>query len=266
LSEVAEIAPGQFAFGRGIGAGAREQLPRVMRLNEETEAPMHSHSFHRTAGAIAVLALACGAALSLTGCVDHAPHSRETPPATAGTTRGAEGILQIVHTPRIVVDDEWISPNGCHAIYVYSFAGQVRPDNRCTPGAADPAVTQSNIATTICLPGYAASLTPPAAVLAPYFLRALKDYGMSLAPTIQFDYLIPISLGGASATSNLWPEPNAAAATNSSNAKDLVESELNAAVCAGTITLAAAVQAIDTDWEDAESNLSLPITTGSNHG
>jgi hypothetical protein len=228
---------------------------------------MNSRPLHRTAAAIAVLALAGSATLSLTGCVDHAAHSRATPPASASATRGAEGILQIVHTPRIVVDDEWISPNGCHAVYDYSFAGQVRPDNRCTPGAADPAVTQSNIATTICLPGYAASLTPPASVLAPYFLRALKDYGMSPAPTIQFDYLIPISLGGASATANLWPEPNAAAATNSSsNPKDLVESELNAAVCAGTITLAAAVQAIDTDWEDAESMLSLPITTGSNSG
>jgi hypothetical protein len=223
--------------------GAREQLPHVSRLTKKRKHRMNSRPLHRTAAAIAVLALAGSATLSLTGCVDHAAHSRATPPASASATRGAEGILQIVHTPRIVVDDEWISPNGCHAVYDYSFAGQVRPDNRCTPGAADPAVTQSNIATTICLPGYAASLTPPASVLAPYFLRALKDYGMSPAPTIQFDYLIPIS-----------------------NPKDLVESELNAAVCAGTITLAAAVQAIDTDWEDAESMLSLPITTGSNSG
>ena len=228
---------------------------------------MNSRPLHRTAAtSIAVLAMVAAASLSLTGCVDHATHSPATPPSSASPPRGAEGILQIVHTPRIVVDDEWISPNGCHAVYVYSFLGQVRPDNRCTPGAADPAVTQANIATTICLPGYAASVTPKAAVLAPYFLRALKDYGMSPAPTIQFDYLIPISLGGASATANLWPEPNAAAATNSSNPKDLVERELNAAVCAGTIPLAAAVQAIDTDWEDAESTLSLPITAGSNHG
>ena len=237
-----------------------------MRLTKKRKHPMNPRPFYRTATAIAVLALVTGATLSLTGCVGHATQTSATPPASASPTRGAEGILQIVHTPRIVVDDEWISPNGCHAMYVYSFSGQVRPDNRCTPGAADPAVTQSNIATTICLRGYAASVTPPAAVLAPYFLRALKDYGMTPAPTIQFDYLIPISLGGASATANLWPEPNAAAATNSSNPKDLVEAELNAAVCAGTITLAAAVQAIDTDWEDAESNLSLPITTGSNHG
>jgi len=228
--------------------------------------PMDSHPLHRTATAAAVLALVAGATLSLTGCVRDATQSPATPHASASPTRGAEGILQIVHTPRSIVDDEWISPNGCRSNYVYSFLGQVRPDNRCTPGAADPAVTQSNIATTICLPGYAASVTPKAAVLAPYFLRALKDYGMSPAPTIQFDYLIPISLGGASATANLWPEPNAAAATDSSNPKDLVERELNVAVCAGTITLAAAVQAIDTDWEDAESNLTLPITTGSNHG
>jgi hypothetical protein len=246
--------------------GARQQLPRVMRLTKKRKHLMISRSLNRTAAAIAVVVLVAGATLGLTGCVSHATQSRATPPASAGATRGAEGILQIVHTPRIVVDDEWISPNGCHAMFVYSFLGQVRPDIRCTPGAADPAVTQSDIATTICLPGYAASVSPAAAVIAPYFLRALKDYGMSPAPTIQFDYLIPISLGGASATANLWPEPNAAAATNSSNPKDLVETELNTAVCVGTITLAAAVQAIDTDWEDAESNLSLPITTGSNHG
>ena len=188
--ELPKLLPANSRPAEVLGVGAKQQLPRVLRLTEETEAHMNSRPLHRTATSIAVLALAAGATLSLTGCVGHATQSPATPPASASPTRGAEGILQVVHTPRIVVDDEWISPNGCHAVYVYSFLGQVRPDNRCTPGAADPAVTQSNIAETICLPGYAASVTPPAAVLAPYFLRALKDYGMSPAPTIQFDYLI----------------------------------------------------------------------------
>ena len=40
------------------------------------------------------------------------------------------------------------------------------PDRRCTPGAIDPAVTQADIQSTICVTGYADTVRPP--VAAPY--------------------------------------------------------------------------------------------------
>jgi hypothetical protein len=58
------------------------------------------------------------------------------------------------------------------------------------------------------------------------------------------DHLIPLELGGSpTSPQNLWPEPGA-----SPNPKDAVEDAANAAVCDGRITLAAAQQAIASNW------------------
>lgn len=51
----------------------------------------------------------------------------------------------------------------------------------------------------------------------------------------EIDHLIPRELGGADDVGNLWTEPWADA-----HIKDIIENRLHKAVCAGTITLAAA--------------------------
>ena len=59
----------------------------------------------------------------------------------------------------------WLAPlpsatAGCHAV-------NGLPDSRCTPGATDPAVTESNIDSTICVAGYSAKVRPPESVTEP---------------------------------------------------------------------------------------------------
>lgn len=126
------------------------------------------------------------------------------------------------------------------------------PDARCTPGATDPRVTQANIATTICVAGYTKRVRPSTSVTTPIKRARLAAYG-SRGPLSAFelDHLIPLELGGApAAVANLWPEPWTG--TQGARTKDHVENVLHARVCAKTMRLAIAQQAIATDWRSAD--------------
>jgi hypothetical protein len=130
----------------------------------------------------------------------------------------------------------------CHA---RGHGRSALPDRRCTPGVADPAVTQANIATTICRPGYTKTVRPPESVTRPEKLASMKAYGDAGSPhAYEYDHLISLELGGApNDLRNLWPEPGA-----SPNPKDRVENRLHKLVCAGSMTLATAQRKIATDW------------------
>jgi hypothetical protein len=119
------------------------------------------------------------------------------------------------------------------------------PDPRCTPGAADPAVTQADIETTICRAGYASAARPSETLTEPEKLASMAAYGdAEPAGAYEYDHLIPLELGGAANDRrNLWPEPGA-----SPNPKDALENRLNALVCAGRLGLASARRAIATNW------------------
>jgi hypothetical protein len=134
------------------------------------------------------------------------------------------------------------APGSCHA------RGQGRftlPDRRCTPGVADPAVTQANIGRTICRPGYTKKVRPPESVTRPEKHATMRAYGATGSPhAYEYDHLISLELGGASNdTQNLWPEPGA-----SPNPKDRLENRLRRMVCDGTISLSTARRQIATDW------------------
>ena len=76
----------------------------------------------------------------------------------------------------------------------------------------------------------------------------MADYGdTGTTSSYELDHLVPLELGGANSTSNLWPEPG-----GSPNAKDGVESRLRAEVCGGKLTLAAAQQEIASNWTTAK--------------
>src|SRR4249920_1594275 len=83
------------------------------------------------------------------------------------------------------------------------------PDARCTPGATDPRVTQSNIARTICVPGYTKTVRPRVSMTTPIKRTQLVAYGdRGPLSSYELDHLIPLELGGAPASvANLWPEP-----------------------------------------------------------
>lgn len=159
-------------------------------------------------------------------------------PATPTATT-APGRLHVVHAPKIVFDDMHLSPAQCH---LHTAAnGQPLPDPACTPGGIDPAVTQSNIKTTICRPGYTAAVRPAASDTDTWKRAAEADYGIGSGG--EYDHLVSLELGGTNATSNLWPEPGTIP-----NLKDAVENRLHKEVCDGQLSLAAAQQAIAANW------------------
>lgn len=220
-----------------------------------------------TAGAAAALAMitlaSCSQAQALKratgGTVSPAIVNASTsaaPPKGPAPASSAAG-LRSVRTPAIVVDDMKLRSGQCHARVLGGAQGLVLPDGACTPGAVDPAVTQGNLDQTICATGYTETVRPSSTATGKAKTAALAAYGMTAAKTIEYDHLISLQLGGASTTSNLWPEPNDAQATSTTNPKDTVENALRKAVCARKVTLAAAQQAISTDWTTAEQTLGL---------
>lgn len=119
------------------------------------------------------------------------------------------------------------------------------PDPTCTPGATNPAVTQATIRSTICVSGWTSTVRPSEAYTDDLKITQMAAYGFT-GPTSSYeeDHLIPLELGGSPSNAlNLWPEPG-----GSPNAKDQVENAAHRDVCDGSMTLAAAQQAIATNW------------------
>jgi hypothetical protein len=104
-----------------------------------------------------------------------------------------------------------------------------------TPGVLNPAVTQRTIRRTICRSGWTGSIRPPSTYTSALKLRQMRTYGRTGDPSqFQEDHLISLELGGhPTDPRNLWPEPRPRA-----DIVDGIENDLNAAVCAGRMTLA----------------------------
>ncbi|HLY82667.1 MAG TPA: hypothetical protein VKQ71_06765 [Acidimicrobiales bacterium] len=134
--------------------------------------------------------------------------------------------------------------------------GVMLPDPRLTPGATDPRVTQANIAQTICVSGYTATVRPPESVTAAIKANAMIAYGIRDMPgNYELDHLVALELGGAPAdTRNLWPEPwenrgaRRAARGGGAETKDRVENAAHLAVCSGRLPLAVAQQGMEANW------------------
>ncbi len=188
-----------------------------------------------------------------------------TPPAATGGPTAATGPAAAVTTPAAAAaaDTTILVGPGARAVYSvepqpapgtchYSWVGRdPLPDPRCTPGAVDPAVTQSDIGSTICKAGWTATVRPPEGVTGPEKEASAAAYGYT-GPfaTAEYDHLIPLELGGdPDDPANLWVEPNDDPdATSTHNAKDDLEDTLRELVCAGKLPLATARQAIASDW------------------
>src|SRR5439155_16361481 len=116
------------------------------------------------------------------------------------------------------------------------------------PGAINPDVTQDNINSTICVSGWTSTIRPKVSytnalkreLMARYKLSGnLSDY--------ELDHLVSLEIGGhPKSRDNLWMEhwsnPRGA------RMKDALETKLKRLVCAGTIPLSEAQQAIMTNW------------------
>ena len=106
-----------------------------------------------------------------------------------------------------------------------------------TPGVLNPDVTQQTIGATICMRGWTKTVRPPTEYTNALKLRQMRAYRVTGPPSaFQEDHLISLELGGhPTDPRNLWPEPYPRAAR-----VDLMENQLNAKVCSGVLSLAAA--------------------------
>lgn len=184
-------------------------------------------------GRLLVAVASAAVAMAMTGCA--APAA----PASSGS-----GLLQ-VHDPGHVTYS--VHPADCHA------GPGPTPDHRCTPGAIDPAVTQDNLQSMICRPGYTRTVRPPVSETNRAKRSQYQSYSIPAGTTSELDHLVPLELAGSNDIANLWPEVG----PESGNPKDRVENDLHAAVCSGKVRLADAQQAIAQDWTTAEHQLGV---------
>ena len=174
---------------------------------------------------VALAAGGCTSGLALSGDAQHAA----TPPSPAPLSTTALGTSPSSGTPCSYRQED----------------GYVLPDAGCTPGATNPAVTQSDIFQTICTRGWTATVRPPESYTGQLKNEQMGRYGDTGSMRgYEEDHLVPLELGGApSDPKNLWPQPGA-----SPNPKDDVEYAANRAVCSGRLTLADAQRGIAGDW------------------
>ena len=98
------------------------------------------------------------------------------PAAGAGSTAGGE----LLHAGRgwtaTGIVGVFPPAGSCHLRF--TAAGEPLPDPRCTPGAADQAVTQQNLHATVCRKGgYTPTVRPPRAVTDAAKQKLLAAYG-----------------------------------------------------------------------------------------
>jgi len=126
------------------------------------------------------------------------------------------------------------------------------PNPRWTPGATNPAVSQANIHSTICVNGYAKSIRPPTTWTTALKRQQIRQMGLRDRRLGRYeeDHLIALSMGGhPSDERNLWPQPRSG--RWSASAKDDLEFVLYKMVCTGEMGLVDAQRAIASNWVQA---------------
>jgi hypothetical protein len=154
-------------------------------------------------------------------------------------------------------------PTGCE------MQGEGLPDPRCTPGEVNPEVTQDNIHSTICVPGYTKTIRPPTSYTNPLKTKLMESYGLDPATrqNYELDHLIALTVGGSpTSVGNLWPEPYTI--QENAHVKDAFENYLNKQVCSRAMSLSDAQSALSKDWIASSSGTGfiasmIPITSGS---
>jgi hypothetical protein len=125
------------------------------------------------------------------------------------------------------------------------------PISTVTPGSTNPAVTQKNIYSTICVSGYTKTIRPSVSYTNSLKISQLsttyRRYNDKNLKNFEEDHLIPLEIGGNPADpKNLWPEPWWG--TYGAKAKDKLENKLHKGICSGNTTLAEAQRIFAKDW------------------
>jgi hypothetical protein len=182
------------------------------------------------------LTLAAVTVLALAGCTltgsSAAAGSGSNPTSTGSTQSGP--LVESTSTSTVY-------PADCQA-----RDNDQLPDPTCTPGALNPAVTQTTIGSTICKSGWTATVRPPTSYtnkIKAEAIGAYGDYAGSAMGSYELDHLVSLEVGGSpTAVANLWPE------RGEHNDKDPVENAAKVAVCSGRMSLADVQEQIATDW------------------
>lgn len=177
--------------------------------------------------------------------------------SAAPTTSSSTSTTSTTTTTRVTTTTAPATGSRCR---VRGSGVRVRPDPACTPGARNPSVNQANIDSTICRAGWTETVRPPESYTDDLKYEQMLSYGDRGSPSgYEEDHLIPLELGGSPASpKNLWPEPGPIP-----NPKDAVENAARHAVCDGSMSLAAAQQAIARDWVRLASVLGVTISSPS---
>lgn len=218
--------------------------------------PLRALALSAVLASTAALAGCHGVPSALSHAASKAARSAAARAASSGSGSGSyssssdhvssNGLLKI-HDPKKVTYSVHFTT--CH----FGDGGQL-PDPKCTPGAIDPSVTQSNLKSTICKKGgYTKKVRPSSYETGKAkYETAYPAYGVSHSKKSELDHLVSLELGGSNDIANLWPEVG-----KQPNPKDKVENDLHAAVCDGDVSLAAAQEAIATNWETADAKLGI---------
>jgi hypothetical protein len=198
-----------------------------------------------SASTVIMLALAAGALVSCGKSSDQTPRSGESPalrpPAVASPSPSAPAASGPVIGDR---NSPMPAPGTCK---LGEYDGQPLPDPHCTPGAIDAAVTEANLADTICKPDWREKAYPPVEVDSRMETGSARSYGLSPDYEGEYDHLVSRMLGGSSEDPrNRWPQPQA-----KPNPKDRIEIALHEGVCKGIISLSAAQRALAANWVTA---------------
>lgn len=119
-----------------------------------------------------------------------------------------------------------------------------------SPGAVNPAVTQANIHSTICVSGWTKTVRPPTS-----YTNKLKSQQMAAlgytgdVHLYEEDHRVPIEVGGnPTDPANLWPElwdgPLGA------HRKDVLETKIKRLVCSGKMSLSMGQAIFLGDWTE----------------
>ena len=116
----------------------------------------------------------------------------------------------------------------------------IRPDPRLTPGAV-----LTTDAAVVCAPGYGRSVRHTPGWIETFVYR---EYGIDRGQgCYEVDHLIPLGIGGANVSANLWPESYDTQPWNAA-VKNQLDDFLHDEVCAGRIPITQAQKDIAEDW------------------
>jgi len=136
------------------------------------------------------------------------------------------------------------------------------PNRLLTPGAINPAVTQANIHSNICVSGWTRTVRPPVTYTNQLKYSQLHsgynlDSDMSLKD-YEEDHQVPLEVGGSpTSAQNLWPEPRNIRL--GAAVKDQLENRMHDLLCSGQVTLKTAQSVFMINWESGYKKYIGPL-------